>query len=139
MNNSIKITFATIQLLLLNCTSKPEEPTNKINLNITTEDTNKIKNTFRSNILVLLVKPKENRSNFEINNYCTTEGKIIPIFTSHGKFLESTRGTYLNMQPCNINGKYLLSILQGTETICINPELNDEKIIKAYKLKNHSQ
>ncbi len=59
------------------------------------------------------------------------------MFTSTEKLTESTQGAELPFPKYEIDGFFLLSIMNGNETLRVNPALSDEAFFKASDLKEY--
>lgn len=90
---------------------------------------------FKDKVIVILSQELDLNSNLiNIQDYIHEGKSFIPVFTSIEKFNESTKGQVTNKK-IEINGILLLSILNGTETIHVNPGLFDETIFQSVELK----
>lgn len=122
-------------MLLMSCSES--EVSQKSFLNDIKNEKKEIESIFKGNIVIILARDtKVNDTNISIQDYNSGEGSFIPVFTSISKLKESTKGVNLGKPIMEISGLFFLSILNGNETIRVNPELNDEKILKAANLKN---
>jgi hypothetical protein len=73
--------------------------------------------------------------NIDIQDYIENGNSFIPVFSSPDKFKESTKGADLGKKIIEINPFLFLSILNGRETLRINPGLSDETYFNASELK----
>ncbi|MDX2191260.1 MAG: hypothetical protein SFY32_15515 [Bacteroidota bacterium] len=95
------------------------------------------KNTeiFKSKIIIILSKELDKNSNIiNIQDYVENGKSYIPVFTSIDKFNESTKGINLGKGKIEIDGIFLLLLINGNETLRINPGLTDEQSFKASDL-----
>jgi hypothetical protein len=74
-------------------------------------------------------------NNIDIQDYVENGNSFIPVFSSPDKFKESTKGADLGKKIIEINPFLFLSILNGRETLRINPGLSDETYFNASELK----
>jgi hypothetical protein len=89
---------------------------------------------FRQNVIVILSERLDEKSSrIHIQDYIRDGKSFIPVFTSMEKFNESTQNQVRN-QVIEIKGLLLLSILNGNETLRVNPGLKDETDFNAREL-----
>ncbi len=81
-------------------------------------------------VIILSEELNGNSSVINIQDYIENGKPFIPIFSSIEKFNESTKGNIKNPK-IEIDGLFLLSILNGDETLKLNPGLKDETIFKS--------
>lgn len=84
-------------------------------------------------VIILSEELNDNSSAINIQDYIENGKSFIPIFSSIEKFNESTKGNIKN-QKIEIDGIFLLSILNGNETLKLNPGLEDETVFKSESL-----
>lgn len=80
-------------------------------------------------VIILSEELNENSSAINIQDYMENGKSFIPIFSSIEKFNESTKGNVKNPK-IEIDGIFLLSILNGNETLKLNPGLKNETMFK---------
>ena len=99
------------------------------------EKTEKNDEVFLGKVVIILSEElKGNENLINIQDYVENGKSFIPLFSSIEKFNESTQGNVTN-QKIEIDGIFLLSILNGTETLKLNPGLKDEVVFNSGKLK----
>lgn len=81
-------------------------------------------------VIILSEELHGNSSMINIQDYIENGKPFIPIFSSIEKFNESTKGNIKNPK-IEIDGIFLLSILNGKETLKLNPSLEDETVFKS--------
>jgi hypothetical protein len=86
-------------------------------------------------IIILSAELNKTSSAINIQDYIANGKSFIPFFSSVEKFNESTKGMVKNPK-IEIDGILFLSMLNGTETLKLNPGLNDEMTFKSSELKN---
>ena len=95
------------------------------------EMTNQNDEIFLGKVVIILSEElKGNSSVINIQDYIENWKPFIPVFSSIEKFNESTKGNIKNPK-IEIDGIFLLSILNGKETLKLNPGLEDETIFKS--------
>ena len=95
------------------------------------EMTNQNDEIFLGKVVIILSEElKGNSSVINIQDYIENGKPFIPVFSSIEKFNESTKGNIKNPK-IEIDGIFLLSILNGKETLKLNPGLEDETIFKS--------
>jgi hypothetical protein len=96
------------------------------------------KEIFRNKVIVFLSKEPDPKSNvLDIQDFIENGKSSIPVFTSTKKLTESTQGAELPFTKYQIDGLFLLSIMNGNETLRVNPTLSDEAFFKASDLKEY--
>ena len=96
------------------------------------------KEIFRNKVIVFLSKEPDPKSNIlDIQDFVENGKSSIPVFTSTEKLTESTQGAELPFPKYQIDGLFLLSIMNGNETLRVNPTLSDEAFFKASDLKEY--
>lgn len=81
---------------------------------------------FKNKVIIILSEELEGKSNnINIQDYVQNGISFIPVFTSIENFNESTKGQVKNPK-VEIDGVFLLSILQGKELLRVNPGLKSE-------------
>ena len=130
----MKFIYIILFTTLISCNNhKKEIATNRLKPKV--ENTEKNDRVFFGKVVIILseeLKGSENLIN--IQDYIENGKSFIPIFSSIEKFNESTQGNVTN-QKIEIDGIFLLSILNGTETLKLNPGLEDEIVFNSGKLK----
>jgi len=95
-------------------------------------------NIFKSKVVIILSKVLDNDSyEIDLQDYEENGKSYIPVFTSIDKYNESTKGVDLGKKRIQVDGIFLLSILNGNENIRINPNLKDETYFNASELILH--
>ena len=95
------------------------------------EITNQQDGIFLGKVVIILSEELNgNSSVINIQDYIENGKPFIPIFSSIEKFNESAKGNIKNPK-IEIDGIFLLSILNGKETLKLNPGLEDETIFKS--------
>ena len=90
---------------------------------------------FKSKVIVILSQELVGNSRaINIQNYVENGLSFIPVFTTNEKFIESTKGQDIGKPKIEIDGIFLLSILNGNETLRVNPRLKDEQYYRASDL-----
>lgn len=119
---------------LISCNKHTNEiVTNEIKPKL--ENTEKNDEVFLGKVVIILSEElKGNENLINIQDYVENGKSFIPIFSSIEKFNESTQGNITN-ESVEIDGIFLLSILNGTETLKLNPGLDDEMVFNSGKLK----
>ena len=139
--NSI-LTFILISMSFFSCDFKTDKKNTaelKADSKIETHK-NKTdqKEIFRNKIIVFLSKEPDPESNIlDIQDFIENGKSSIPVFTSTEKMTESTQGAELPFPKYQIDGLFLLSIMNGNETLRVNPTLSDEAFFKASDLKEY--
>ncbi|WP_306350618.1 SseB family protein [Flavobacterium sp. '19STA2R22 D10 B1'] len=139
----MKFIYLILFTTLISCNNQKNEiVTNEIEPEVeNTEQNNEVFNTeqndkvFLGKVVIILseeLKGKEKLIN--IQDYVENGKSFIPIFSSIEKFNESTQGKVTN-EIVEVDGIFLLSILDGTETLKLNPGLKDEIVFNSEKLK----
>ena len=122
----MKISFILLSLFLFSCGTKTDE-LNQGNLKkLELKKSNLENDIFRKKVIVILSKELNNDSNnINIQDYVENDVSFIPIFSSIDNFNKSTKGEIKNPK-IEIDGIFLLSILNGNENLRLNPSLEDE-------------
>jgi hypothetical protein len=90
---------------------------------------------FKSKVIIILSKnPIGDSYLINIQDYVENGLAYIPVFSTKEKFTKSTKGVDIGKQIIEIDGLFLLSLLNGNETLRINPRLEDEEYYKASEL-----
>lgn len=93
---------------------------------------------FKNKVIIFLAKESEPGSKLiHIQNFLENGKPSIPVFTSKKKMIASTEGADLPYPIRSIDGLYLLSFMDGDETIRVNPNLSDEAFYKVSELKEY--
>lgn len=120
----IKLVYIFTLFSFLGCKKKDEQ--NKTEFNN--------QDIFKSNVIIILKNELVNDSKIiDIQDYIENGKSFVPIFTNIDKFKESTKGTIDN-SIIEINGIFLISLLNGNETLRLNPGLDDEEYFDAKTL-----
>ena len=129
----MKANYLIFILAFLSCNnSKKENLETKVETKI--EMTNQNDEIFLGKVVIILSEElNDNSSAINIQDYIENGKSFIPIFSSIQKFNESTKGNIKN-QKIEIDGIFLLSILNGNETLKLNPGLEDETVFKSESL-----
>jgi hypothetical protein len=130
----MKFIYFIFLTTLISCNNhKKEIATNNIKPKV--EKTEKNDEVFLGKVVIILSEElKGNENLINIQDYVENGKSFIPLFSSIEKFNESTQGNVTN-QKIEIDGIFLLSILNGTETLKLNPGLKDEVVFNSGKLK----
>ena len=130
----MKFIYLILLTLLISCNNQKKEiATNKLESKV--ENTEKNDEVFLGKVVIILSEElKGNENLINIQDYVENGKSFIPIFSSIEKFNESTQGN-VNNQKIEIDGIFLLSIMNGTETLKLNPGLKDEIVFNSGKLK----
>lgn len=141
-NRSSILTFILISMSFLSCefiTSKKNTADLITDSKIESEkNMMDQKEIFKNKVIVFLSKEPDLKSNIlDIQDFIENGKSFIPVFTSTEKLTESTQGAELPFTIYQIEGLFLLSIMNGNETLRINPTLNDEAFFKASDLKEY--
>ena len=139
--NSI-LTFILISMSFFSCDFKTDKKNTaelKADSKIEThKNMTDQKEIFRNKIIVFLSKEPDPESNIlDIQDFIENGKSSIPVFTSTEKMTESTQGAELPFPKYQIDGLFLLSIMNGNETLRVNPTLSDEAFFKASDLKEY--
>jgi len=98
------------------------------------ETQNDFDSIFLGKVVVILATELDgNSKNINIQDYIENGKSFIPIFSTLEKFNESTKGMVKNPK-IEVDGIFLLSILNENETLKLNPGLDDEKIFHSSDL-----
>ena len=98
-------------------------------------ESREIDQVFSQKITVILVnKPDSNSNMIQLQDYVVNGNSFIPVFTSKENFKASTGGVDIGKPLMEINGFVFLSLLEGNETIKVNPALSNELTISANEL-----
>lgn len=129
-------------LSMLSCDFKTDEKkTAKLKAGSTIEtDKNMVdqKDIFKEKVVVFLSKEPDLESNvLDIQDFIENGKAFIPVFSSLEKVKESTQGADLPFPKYQIDGLFLLSIMNGNETLRVNPTLSDEAFFRASELKEY--
>ncbi len=130
----MKFIYLILFTSLISCNNQKKEiATNKLKSKV--ENTKKNDEVFLGKVVIILSEElKGNENLINIQDYVENGKSFIPIFSSIEKFNESTQGN-VNNQKIQIDGMFLLSIMNGTETLKLNPGLKDEIVFNSGKLK----
>ena len=126
----MKLNYLIFILAFLSCNnSKKDNSESKVETKM--EMTNQNDEIFLGKVVIILSEELNDSSNvINIQDYIKNGKSFIPIFSSIEKFNESTKGNVKNPK-IEIDGIFLLSILNGKETLKLNPGLEDETIFKS--------
>ena len=129
----MKFIYLILFTSLISCNNQKKEiATNKLKPKV--ENTEKNAEVFLGKVVIILSEElKGNENLINIQDYVENGKSFIPIFSSIEKFNESTQGNVSN-QKIEIDGIFLLSIMNGTETLKLNPGLKDEVVFNSGKL-----
>ena len=129
----MKFIYLILFTSLISCNNQKKEiATNKLKPKV--ENTEKNDEVFLGKVVIILSEElKGNENLINIQDYVENGKSFIPIFSSIEKFNESTQGNVSN-QKIEIDGIFLLSIMNGTETLKLNPGLKDEVVFNSGKL-----
>ncbi|MEO2050791.1 MAG: SseB family protein [Allomuricauda sp.] len=127
---------------MLSCDFKTDEKkTAKLKAGSTIEtDKNMVdqKDIFKEKVIVFVSKEPDLESNvLDIQDFIENGKAFIPVFSSLEKLKESTQGADLPFPKYQIDGLFLLSIMNGNETLRVNPTLSDEAFFRASELKEY--
>lgn len=124
------LAIALLAIIAVACNnSKKENSESKVETNM--EMANQNDEIFLGKVVIILSEELNDNSNaINIQDYIENGKPFIPIFSSIDKFNESTKGNIKN-QKIEIDGILLLSILNGNETLKLNPGLEDETVFKS--------
>ena len=90
---------------------------------------------FQKKLSVILVnEPDSNTSSIHLQDYVVDGASFIPVFTSKKDFTASTGGMDIGKPVMEINGLVLLALLNGNESLKINPSLPTEQNFNASDL-----
>lgn len=90
----------------------------------------------KSNVVIILAEElKGDTTHIKVQDYIDDKGSFIPVFTSLEKYKESTQGQQLGKGPIEINGLFILSIMNEKDRIRLNPGLKDEIYFEVKELK----
>ena len=130
----MKFIYLILFTSLISCNNQNKEiAINKLKPKV--ENTEKNDEVFLGKVVIILSEKLEGNENLiNIQDYVENGKSFIPIFSSIEKFNESTQGN-VNNQKIEIDGIFLLSIMNGTETLKLNPGLKDEIVFNSGKLK----
>lgn len=110
---------------LFSCKGKDN---NSVKTETKIETQNDFESIFLGKVIVILANDLDgNSKNINIQDYIENGKSFIPVFSSLEKFNESTKGMVKNPK-VEIDGIFLLSILNGNETLKLNLGLEGEKI-----------
>lgn len=122
----MKLTYFLFLLIIVAC-NNPKD--NNIPLKNSKNDLTESKmndEIFKNKVIIILSEELEGKSNnINIQDYVQNGISFIPVFTSIENFNESTKGQVKNPK-VEIDGVFLLSILQGKELLRVNPGLKSE-------------
>jgi hypothetical protein len=132
MKTLMRLIYFLFLLIIQACNANDHNAFVKSNADVS--DSTMSDNIFKKKVIVILSKDLERMSNnINIQDFIKDGVSFIPVFTSIEKFDESTKGDVKNPK-VEIEGIFLLSILQGTELLKVNPGLKDEEDFKAADL-----
>lgn len=90
----------------------------------------------KANIIIILAEElKGDSTNIKVQDYKDDKGSFIPVFTSKEKYKESSQGQPLGKGIVEINAMFMLSIMNDTDRIRLNPGLSDEAYFEVKDLK----
>ena len=126
----MKLIYLILFLAFISCNNSKKEIVEK-EIEKKMQTTNQNDEIFLGKIVIILSEELEGKSSvINIQDYIENGKSFIPVFSSIEKFNESTKGNIKN-QKIEIDGIFLLSLMNGTETLKLNPGLNDEENFKA--------
>lgn len=92
----------------------------------------------RSNVIIILAeKLIGDSSKIKIQDFVDDKGSFIPVFTSKEKYKESSQGNDLGKGIIEINGIFMLSVMNKKDRIRLNPGLKEEQEFKVDELIKH--
>ncbi len=132
-----KCTLAIFLLFLLFCNNHKAATTIKKEFQNQAINSSKMEEDIFLKKVIIILSAELNKTSSAINiqDYIANGKSFIPFFSSVEKFNESTKGMVKNPK-IEIDGILFLSMLNGTETLKLNPGLNDEMTFKSSELKN---
>lgn len=126
----MKLIYLILFLAFISCNNSKKEIAEK-EIEKKMQTTNQNDEIFLGKIVIILSEELEGKSSvINIQDYIENGKSFIPVFSSIEKFNESTKGNIKN-QKIEIDGIFLLSLMNGKETLKLNPGLNDEESFKA--------
>jgi ABC-type Fe3+-hydroxamate transport system substrate-binding protein len=138
MSNQTSTVWVFFMLLIIcSCNSSTEQGSKSEN------STEKIVATkgsqteiFKNKVIIFLKENPDMDSNIlDIQDFIVDGKSFIPVFTSKDKLVKSTRGAKLPYAEMEIEGLLLLSMMDGNETLRVNPELKDDASYLSAELK----
>lgn len=128
---NMKLSLLIPTLLFISCNSAEPE----VNRDVAAMDTTSTTDFFKLKLIVILSRELEGDSKIlSLQDYIENGTSYIPVFTSKSRFTESTKGADIGKQIIAIDGMFLLSLMQGGETLRVNPGLPDERTLLASDL-----
>lgn len=120
-------------IVLLSCNYPKDQIDTKM------ETSNQNNEIFLGKVVILLSEDLDQNSNaINIQDYIENGKSFIPIFSSIDAFNESAKGVVKNPK-IEIDGIFFLSLLNGNETLRLNPSLeNEEYFNAAHLIEKHS-
>ena len=95
----------------------------------------KMTEVFKSKVTIILAEKLDSDSGLiNIQDFVDNGVTFIPVFTTMEKLTKSNKGIDMGKQIIEIDGIFLLSLLNGNETLRINPSLEDEEYYNASDL-----
>lgn len=92
---------------------------------------------FTGKIIVILAEPLDPQSQtLHLQDYRRGETSFLPVFTSLEKFRQSTGGADLGRPVIEMDGVLFASLMNGSETIVVNPALEDALEVSAADLRS---
>lgn len=90
----------------------------------------------KSNVVIILAEElKGDSTHIKVQDFEDDKGSFIPVFTSKEKYKESSQGNELGKGTVEINAIFMLSIMNDSDRIRLNPGLKDEVYFDAKELK----
>ena len=90
----------------------------------------------KSNLVIILAEElKGDSTHIKVQDFVDDKGSFIPVFTSKESYKESSQGNELGKGIIEINGMFMLSIINNKDRIRLNPGLKDEAYFDAKELK----
>lgn len=97
----------------------------------------RIKNIFSGDVIVLLAEELNSEAHsLRLQDYVADGQPFIPVFTTIEKAHEAFGGKKPDKPMIAIKGGFFAYMMNGTETIKINPSLDDELVIPAEEIVN---
>ena len=91
---------------------------------------------FKNQVIIFLTKePDPGSTILDIQDFVQDGRSFIPVFTSKETLARSTRGSELPFPTYKIDGLFLLSLMNGNETLRVDATLSNEAYFKASDLK----
>jgi hypothetical protein len=96
-----------------------------------------LKAIFTGKIVVILAEPLDPQTRaLRLQDYRRGETSFIPVFTSLEKLRQSTGGADLGRPVIEMDGLLFASLMNGSETIVVNPALEEAVEVSAADLRS---